>query len=174
MIPGSSGREHILLPVKGSFMALSIIVALLFNLLPWRDLRGVPDLLALVIAFWCIHQPRKTGIGIAWVLGLVMDAANGTLIGQHALAYAVVAFGAQWLHRRILWFPIWQQALHVLALLLVSQGLMLVARMAAGGTFPGWSFFSGSFIAAALWPVATYVLLAPQRRPEIVDENRPI
>jgi len=174
MIPGSSGREHILLPVKRSFMAISITVALLLNLLPWRDLRGVPDFLALVIAFWCIHQPRKMGIGIAWVLGLVMDASNGTLIGQHALAYAVVAFGAQWLHRRILWFPIWQQALHVLALLLVSHALMLVARMAAGGTFPGWSFFSGSFIAAALWPVVTYVLLAPQRRPEIVDENRPI
>ena len=34
--------------------------------------------------------------------------------------------------------------------------------------------FSGSFIAAALWPVATYILLAPQRRPEHVDENRPI
>lgn len=174
MIPGSSGREHILLPVKGSFMALSVTVALLLNLLPWRDLRGVPDFLALVIAFWCIHQPRKMGLGIAWMLGLVMDAANGTLIGQHALAYAVVAFGAQWLHRRILWFPIWQQALHVLALLLVSHALMLVVRMAAGGTFPGWSFFAGSFIAAALWPVATYVLLAPQRRPEIVDENRPI
>jgi rod shape-determining protein MreD len=174
MIPGSSGREHILLPVKGSFMALSVTVALLLNLLPWRDLRGVPDFLALVIAFWCIHQPRKMGLGIAWMLGLVMDAANGALIGEHALAYAVVAFGAQWLHRRILWFPIWQQALHVLALLLVSHALMLVVRMAAGGTFPGWSFFAGSFIAAALWPVATYVLLAPQRRPEIVDENRPI
>jgi len=174
MIPGSSGREHILLPVKGGFMALSVTVALLLNLLPWRDLRGVPDFLALVIAFWCIHQPRKMGIGIAWVLGLVMDASNGTLIGQHALAYAVVAFGAQWLHRRILWFPIWQQALHVLALLLASHALMLLVRMAAGGTFPGWSFFAGSFIAAALWPVATYVLLAPQRRPEIVDENRPI
>lgn len=171
---GGTLREHILLPVKVGFIALSLTLALLFNLLPWPDLRGVPDLLALVIAFWCIHQPRRMGIGIAWLLGLVMDAANGTLIGQHALAYTVIAFGAQWLHRRILWFPIWQQALHVLFLLLASQTLMLVARMATGGTFPGWSFFLDSFIAAALWPVATHVLLAPQRRPEHVDENRPI
>jgi len=174
MIPGGAQREHILLPVKVGFMVLSVIVALVFNLLPWRDLRGVPDLLALVIAFWCIHQPRKMGIGIAWILGLVMDAANGTLIGQHALGYAVLAFAAQGLHRRILWFPIWQQALHVLVLLLASQTLMLLARLAAGGTFPGWSFFASSFIAAALWPVATYLLLAPQWRPELVDQNRPI
>jgi rod shape-determining protein MreD len=171
---GGTQREHILLPVKVGFIALSIVVALLFNLLPWRDFRGVPDLLALVIAFWCVHQPRRMGLGIAWMLGLVMDAANGTLIGQHALAYVVLAFGAQWLHRRVLWFPLWQQALHVLVLLLASQALMLVARMAAGGTFPGWWFFSGSFVAAFLWPIVTQVLLAPQRRPEIVDQNRPI
>ena len=174
MKPASASREHILLPVKVGFIALSIVVALMFNLLPWRDLRGVPDLLALVIAFWCIHQPRKIGIGIAWMLGLVMDAATGALIGQHALAYAVLAFAAQGLHRRILWFAVWKQALHILVLLLAVQALMLVARLAAGGTFPGWSFFSSSLIAAALWPVVTYVLLAPQRRPELVDQNRPI
>ena len=93
---------------------------------------------------------------------------------QHALAYAVLAFAAQGLHRRILWFAVWKQALHILVLLLAIQALMLVARLAAGGTFPGWSFFSGGFIAAAFWPIASHVLLAPQRRPELVDENRPI
>lgn len=168
------GREHILLPVKVGFIATSLAAALLFNMMPWRDLRGVPDLLALVIVFWCVHQPRKMGTGLAWALGLVMDAANGTLIGQHAFAYALLAFGAQTLHRRILWFPLWQQALHVLVLLLASQALTLLVRLLAGGTFPGWWFFAGSLIAAALWPAATHVLLAPQRRPEIVDENRPI
>jgi rod shape-determining protein MreD len=174
MMQAAHQREHILLPVKVSFIAVSLLVALLFNLVPWRDLRGVPDLLALVIAFWCIHQPRKMGIAIAWVLGLVMDAGNGTLIGQHAFAYSVLAFAAQALHRRILWFPLWQQALHVLVLLVASQALMLVVRLVAGGTWPGGWFFVGSVIAAALWPVASHVLLAPQRRPEIVDENRPI
>jgi len=174
MMHAAERREHILLPVKVSFIALSLLVALLFNLVPWRDLRGIPDLVTLVIAFWCIHQPRKMGIAIAWMLGLVMDAGNGTLIGQHAFAYSVLAFGAQALHRRILWFPLWQQALHVLVLLLVSQALMLVVRLVAGGTWPGWWFFAGSVIAAALWPAVTHVLLAPQRRPEIVDQNRPI
>jgi rod shape-determining protein MreD len=160
--------------VKVSFIALSLFVALLFNLAPWPDLRGVPDMLALVITFWCIHQPRKMGIAIPWALGLVMDAGNGALIGQHAFAYSILAFGAQALHRRILWFPLWPQALHVLVLLLASQALMVAVRLVAGGTFPGWWFFAGSVIAAVLWPAVTHVLLAPQRRPEIVDENRPI
>ncbi|MBI2959528.1 MAG: rod shape-determining protein MreD [Betaproteobacteria bacterium] len=168
-------RPHrILRPASAAFMTLTVALALLFNLLPWRDVRGIPDLVALVLVFWCIHQPRRTGIGIAWLLGLLIDAGNGTLLGQHALAYSVLAFGAMALHRRILWFPLWQQAAHVLVLLLVGQSLEVAVRLATGGAFPGFFYFAGSLIAAALWPAATFVLLMPQRRPEDVDLNRPI
>jgi rod shape-determining protein MreD len=170
----ASPAERILLPVKVGFMVGSVVVALAFNMLPWRDLRGVPDLVALVLAFWCVHQPRKMGIGVAWAVGLVMDAANGVLFGQHALAYAALAYAALGLHRRILRFTIWQQAVQVLVLLAASQLLMLAVRMAAGGTYPGLAYFAGSLIAALLWPLATMVLLAPQRRPATVDETRPI
>ncbi|HEY6242114.1 MAG TPA: rod shape-determining protein MreD [Burkholderiales bacterium] len=155
-------------------MGLTVVLALLFNLLPWRDVIGLPDMAALVLAFWCVHQPRKMGIGIAWLTGLVMDAGNGALLGQHAFAYAVLAFAAIGLHRRILWFSAWQQAAHVLVLLLACQLLMLAVRTVAGGVFPGLAYFTGSFIAAALWPTVSFLLLLPQRRPESFDENRPI
>ena len=161
-------------PVNLGFMVLTAAVALLFNLLPWKDVIGLPDLLALVIAFWCVHEPRKMGIGLAWALGLLMDAGNGALMGQHAFAYATLAFGAIALHRRILWFPPWQQAAHVLILMLASQLLMLLVRMAAGGSYPGLGYFIGPVIAAALWPAVTFVLLMPQRRPRDSDEPRSI
>ena len=164
--------QGISMPANVGFMALSVVVALLFNLLPWKDTTGLPDLLALVIAFWSVHQPRKMGIGLAWLLGLLMDAGDGALMGQHAFAYAILAFAAISLHRRILWFPKWQQAAHVLVLLLLSQFLMLMVRMAAGGPYPGLAYFAGSLIAAALWPVATYLLLLPQRRPRSLSESR--
>jgi rod shape-determining protein MreD len=131
-------------------------------------------MVALVLTFWCVHQPRKIGMGIAWFVGLVMDAGNGSLLGQHAFAYAFLTFGAITLHRRILWFSPWRQAAHVLVLLLASQALMLAVRMVAGGAFPGLAYFAGSLIAAVLWPTASFVLLMPQRRPESVDENRPL
>ena len=166
--------QRILLPVKVSFMVLTTLLALLFNLLPWRDVTGLPDLLALVIAFWCVHQPRRMGIGAAWALGLVMDAANGALLGQHAFGYCVLAFAAIQLSRRVLWFSIWPQALHVLLMLLGSQLLMLAVRLAAGGAFPGFTWFACSGVGALLWPTVTYLLLAPQRKPEIVDVDRPI
>ncbi len=166
--------QRILLSVKAAYMAFTLVLALLFNLLPWRDLVGLPDMVALVLTFWCVHQPRKMGIGMAWFVGLVMDAGNGALLGQHAFAYAFLAFAATSLHRRILWFSLWRQAAHVLMLLLASQLLMLAVRVVAGGVFPGLTYFAGSFIAAALWPTVTFLLLLPQRRPESVDENRPI
>jgi rod shape-determining protein MreD len=166
--------QYILQPVRVSFMIASLIAAAAFNVLPWQDVRGVPDLVALVLVFWCVHQPRKMGIGVAWVLGLLMDAANGVLIGQHALAYAALAYGAQSMHRRILRFTLLQQALHVLVLLLASQLIMLAVRMVAGGTFPGWTYFLGALISAALWPLASFILLAPQRQAAEVDETRPI
>jgi rod shape-determining protein MreD len=166
--------QRILLPVRLAYMAFTLVLALLFNLLPWRDVVGVPDMVALVLTFWCVHQPRKMGIGIAWFAGVVMDAGNGALFGQHAFAYAVLAFAAISLHRRILWFSLWRQAAHVLVLFLASQLLMLAVRLVAGGAFPGLTYFAGSFVAAALWPSATFLLLLPQRRPGSVDENRPI
>ena len=166
--------QRILLPVNAAYMALTLVLALLFNLLPWRDVTGVPDMVALVLTFWCVRQPRKMGIGIAWFVGLVMDAGNGALLGQHAFAYASLAFAAISLHRRILWFSLWRQAAHVLVLLLASQLLMLAVRLVAGGAFPGLTYFAGCFIAAALWPTATFLLLLPQRRPASVDQNRPI
>jgi rod shape-determining protein MreD len=166
--------QRILLPAKASFIVLTVALALLFNLLPWRNTAGVPDLTAAVLAFWCIHQPRRVGIGIAWTLGLLFDVGNGALLGQHALGYAVLAFLALAVHRRIPWFPLWQQALHLLLLLLLTQSLTLVIRIAAGAGFPGWTYFAGSFICAALWPVLSFLLLLPQRRAEMMDENRPI
>lgn len=166
--------QRILLPVKVSFMVFTTLFAMLFNVLPWPDVTLLPDLLALVLTFWCIHQPRKMGIGAAWALGLMMDAANGALLGQHAFAYSVLAFAAVQLNRRVLWFGLGPQALHVLLLLLGTQLLMLGVRLAAGGAFPGFPWFAGSAIGALLWPIATFVLLAPQRQPEMVDVDRPI
>ena len=166
--------QRILLPVNVGYMALTVVLALLFNLMPWHDLVGVPDMVALVLAFWCVHQPRKMGIGAAWFVGLMMDAGNGALLGQHAFGYAFLAFGAISLHRRILRFSQWQQAAHVLILLLVCQALMLAVGMIAGSPFPGIGYFAGSLVAAALWPIASFVLLLPQRRPDSIDENRPI
>jgi len=129
-------------------------------------MRVVPDFVALVLAFWCVRQPRLVGIGIGWTIGLLTDAGNGVLLGQHALAYSLLAFLAIWLSRRILWFGPGLQALHVALMLLVAQAAALLVRLAAGDLFPGWPVFVGPLAGALLWPAVTWFLLLPQRRSE--------
>jgi len=160
-----SGSRQILQPVRVSTIVASFALALFLNFLPWRDLRLVPDFVALVLTFWCVRQPRLVGLGVAWSLGLLTDAGNGVLLGQHALAYSLLAFLGIWLSRRILWFGPGLQALHVGALLLVAQCVGLVVRLAAGNEFPGWPIVVGPLAAALLWPLVTWLLLLPQRRP---------
>ena len=161
-----SGSRQILLPVRTSTIVTSFALALFLNFLPWPDLRLVPDFVALVLVFWCVREPRRVGLGIAWTLGLLTDAGNGVLLGQHALAYSLLAFLGVWLPRRVLWFGPGLQALHVGAMLLVAQGVAVLVRLAAGDGLPGWPVLVGPLFAAALWPMVTWLLLLPQRRAE--------
>ena len=159
-------RSQILLPVRLSTILGSLVLAMFLDFLPWRDLRVVPEFVALVVTFWCVRQPRVVGLGAAWTLGLLTDAGNGVLLGQHALAYSLLTFLAIWLSRRILWFGIGLQALHVAVMLLVAQAVTLLVRLAAGDGFPGWPIVIGPLFGAALWPFVTWLLLLPQRRAE--------
>jgi rod shape-determining protein MreD len=134
----------------------------------------MPDLLALAIVFWGVHQPMRVGIGAAFVFGLCMDVHQASMLGQHALSYTTLGFFAITIHRRLLWYPVASQALQVLPLFALSQFIEVVTRMIGGGIFPGWWVLASPVVEAALWPLATALLLAPQRRTPEPDENRPL
>ena len=158
-------HQEILLPVRAGFIALSLIAALLLNLLPWSGvwLWFKPDFVALVVLYWCIEQPRKVGFVSAWMMGLFMDVADGTLFGQHALAYSILAYAGIVLHRRVRMFSGTPQVLHIVLLLLMNDLIVLCIRLVAGADFPGLQYFIGSFVAAALWLPLGALLKVPQR-----------
>lgn len=153
-------------PASARLIVVSLVIALLANLLPWNGVAVLlwPDLVAMVLLYWIIHYPRRVGLGTAWFLGLLMDIADGVLFGQHALAYVVAGYGAWLLHRRLQAFNLWQQALYVFGLLLMLQLTMLVVRLAFGAAFPGLLYFVGSLVGAVLWPLLPLLLQLPQRR----------
>jgi len=166
--------DQLLLPVNPLFIALSLLAALAFNLLPLGRIAWLPDLLALTLAFWAVHQPRRVGIGLSFAFGLMMDVHQGALLGQHALAYTRLAFVSLALSRRLTWFTLPEQALQVLPLFVATHAISLLVRLAAGNLFPGWNVFIAPLIEAVLWPFVTLLLLAPQRRAPDPDENRPL
>jgi rod shape-determining protein MreD len=166
--------EYLLLPASRSFIAFTILVAFVLNILPWGRTYGVPDFLAIVLVFWNIHQPRKVGIGIAFLVGLLMDVHASALFGERALAYSLLSYGAMSMHRRVPWFRLGGQMLHVLPLFLLAQLVVITVRMAVGGPFPGIGYFLQSLSSTLLWPLAEVLLLAPQRGAVDRDDNRPI
>ena len=166
--------HYILLPVSPLFIGFSLTIAFLLNLLPWGHFVGAPDFVALVLVFWGIHQPRKVGIGIAFFMGLLMDVHDATLLGENALAYTLLSYFAIMIHRRVLWFPIMTQAVHVFPLLLMTQAVQVLVRLVVSGRFAGWLLFIESVVAIVLWPLVTWLLLAPQRRAVDRDHTRPI
>lgn len=168
------GSDQLLLPLNPLFMWFTLIVAFMLNMLPLGRVAWVPDFLALVLVFWAIHQPLRVGVGIAFMFGVFMDVHQGALLGQHALAYALLGFLSITIHRRVLWFPVLSQAIQVLPLLAGAHAVALVVRLIAGGIFPGWGVVLAPVLEALLWPVAAWLLLAPQRRPPDRDENRPL
>jgi len=167
-------EDTLLLPANPLFVWLSLIFAFAFNLVPLGRVPAQPDLLALVLVFWNVHQPRRVGVGVAFLFGLMMDVHDAAVLGQHALAYTLLAYFATTIHRRLLWFTVPSQAVQILPLFFAAHAVSLVVRMLAGGMFPGWNLVFAPVFEALLWPVATWILLAPQRRPPDPDQNRPL
>lgn len=170
--------QQLLLPANPLFIWGSLVAALLLNMLQhmglWPRAAWAPDLLAVVLVFWCVHQPLRVGVGAAFVFGLLLDVHQGALLGQHALSYAALSFLALAIHRRLLWFTVPSQALQVAPVFAAAHALELAVRMMVGGSFPGWGLLLAPAIEALLWPVVSVVLLAPQRRAPDRDENRPL
>ncbi len=168
------GSDQLLLPVNPFFIAFTLAVAAAFNMLPLGRVPAMPDLLAVVLVFWSVHQPRRVGVGLAFLFGLLMDVHQGALLGQHALAYTLLGFAGISIHRRLLWFGVVEQSLQILPVFVIAHAVSLAVRMAAGDMFPGWSLLLAPVFEALLWPVATLLLLAPQRRAPDPDQNRPL
>lgn len=171
---GSHHPNRILLPVRMGWVWSSLLIALALNFVPTRHIPGVPDFVALVLAFWCVREPLRISMGAGFLLGLLTDIGHGSAMGQHALAYVLLAFICGAMSRRLLWFTPPAQCLQMLPLFLMTQIVMLIVRLLAGAEFPGWEYFFATFTTSLLWFPAHYVLLLPQMQPIEHDENRPL
>ena len=169
------GTDQVLLPVNPWFMWFTLLSAFALNLVPLGRVPAMPDFFAVTLVFWNVHQPRRVGVGLAFVFGLLMDVHAGALLGQHALAYTLLSYFAISMHRRLLWFNVFGQAVQVLPLFAAAHLLSFVLRMLVGGMLAGWTLLLAPlFEAIVLWPVVAALLLAPQRRAPNPDRNRPL
>ncbi len=152
-----------LAPARLWYVLASIIAALLLNFMPLQAfaLTIRPDFAALVILFWCINQPQRMSMSLAFCIGLMMDVHNAGILGHHALAYCVLVYFASILRRRLKIFNVIQQSPQIGVILLVMQSIIVLTVLLTGSDLPDWQFFLSSLTGALLWPIMAFLLSIP-------------
>lgn len=153
------------------FIWLTLLVVWLISLLPWRLWEPAPDLLLLVIAFWCVNEPRRVTMLTAFVFGLLMDVHDAGLLGEQALTYVIVAYGAMALTRRLQRFNAVVQAVHMLPIFVFAVGVSRLFNSWLAGEWIGWGWLWSTLFTVALWPLVDILLHLPQRRRDEIDSG---
>ena len=107
--------------------------------------------LALVMAYWVLESPERAGLGFAFLAGLLADVAVGTVLGEQALRMVILAFILDRFRNRLRFFPTWQQALAIGALLLNDRIVSTVIRAMAGAPQSEAATWLSPVTGALLW-----------------------
>lgn len=138
----------------------TLVTALLSMLVPLPDVLEPfkPYWPALVLLYWSLESGERVTLGLAFTMGLAADLLDGVLLGEQALRLTALVFIALRFRSRLRFFPMWQQTLAVLALLLNDRILLTIVRVFAGDALPPASWWISPFVGAALWPFVFLLL----------------
>lgn len=148
------------LRAQGWLFAGSLVVAFLLQMMPLPQLLLPlkPYWVGLVLIYWAIELPERVGLGFAFLFGLAGDVLTGELLGEQALRLVVLAFIVLRFRARLRFFPMWQQALAVLALLLNDRVVTLMARGFSGEAMPPTVFWFAPLVGMLMWPFVFLLL----------------
>lgn len=142
------GRESLTL------IFLTVLAAVLFSLLPLPEvlLPFKPYWVALVVIYWSLETKGIISLGMAFLTGLVLDILSGSLMGMHALSLVIMVFLVQRFRSRLRFFPPWQQALSVFALLVNDRIILIWITVLLGEPVPTWKYWLPPLIGMVVWP----------------------
>ncbi len=146
-------------------ICMTLLLALVLALLPMPDwaiwLR--PVWVLMVLMYWAMMTPYRVGVGVAWIVGLLVDALSGTLLGEHALAFTIVIYFVSRMHIRLRMFPLLQQSLSMFIFVLLYQ-FILYCIQGFIGELPGSPlYWLAPITSMLLWPWL-FILMRDFRR----------
>ena len=145
---------------------LSLVLGLVLMILPLPDWVQPyrPDWLALILIYWSMAMPKRVGLWFAFFAGLVLDVAQGTLLGQHAMALVIVVFLNLNFYQQVRVLALIQQAMYVFSLLLINQMVIAWVEGILGRPTPVLAFFAAPVIGMLIWPWVFVVLRDIRRK----------
>ena len=140
--------------IGAPLIALLLAASLAATVVPLPDLLEPlrPNFVALTILWLCLLSVRATGLMLAWMSGLMLDALHGLLLGQNALALVLIAYIALKMRLRIRAFPVLHQSSVVFALLLLNEFVLFWIDGLAGHPVTAWTRWIPVLTGAAAWP----------------------
>ena len=137
-----------------SLVFLSLMTAALLSILPLPEvlMPFKPYWIALVVIYWSLETHGVINLGLAFLIGVVVDTLTGSLMGLHALSLVVMVFLVQRFRSRLRFFPPWQQALSVLGLLVNDRIILIWISVFLGESLPTWKYWLPPLVGMALWP----------------------
>ncbi|WP_252107502.1 MULTISPECIES: rod shape-determining protein MreD [unclassified Halomonas] len=145
---------------------LSLLLSLCLQVMPladgWQAFR--PDWIGLMLVYWCMRVPDRVGVLHGFVIGLMLDLIEGSVLGQHALVYTTLAFLAALVYPRFRAYSLVQQAVLVLVLLGLVQLIEQWLRVLNGNFTIHLTFLISALISGVLWPWLATMLVALERR----------
>ena len=122
-----------------------------------------PQWAVLVLLIWVMTAPEAVGMVSAWVAGLLVDSLTGSLLGQHALTYVLIAWAGLSLYQRLRMYSGVQQTLIVFLTVLGAEVLAALLLRLARGQALSFAMLWTPVVTALCWPLL-YGALAPLRR----------
>jgi rod shape-determining protein MreD len=116
-----------------------------------------PNWVVLTLLYWSITLPHRYSVGAAWIIGLILDVSQGTLLGQHALALCLVVFLAVKFHLQLRVFPQSQMTATIFAMLATYQFILFWVNGVAGVHADAVAYWGPVISGTAFWPLLTFV-----------------
>lgn len=152
---------------------LLMLLALAAELLPlpaaMQPLR--PAWTTMAVIYWSLMWPGRFGVFSALLVGLAVDVAQGSLLGEHALSLSLLSYLVIRLHLQMRVFPLWQLTLAVFALMFIEAFLLLWIDGATGRANFGPGRWGPVVAAALLWPVLMAAMDRVRERLERRDSS---
>lgn len=145
---------------------LSFSIAYLLAIVPFPEWAMLyrPEWVPMVLIYWVMALPYRVGIGSAWVVGLLLDILEGSILGLNAMSLVILAYVTISLHQRLRMFSTLQQSGLVLALIGLNLILCNWLQIVTGQSVPSnLMFLMAALSSAVIWP-SLFQLLRQVRR----------
>lgn len=151
---------------KNLIIIFSLLFACSLSMLPlpiwfvgWQ-----PTWVLLMLLFWGIYFPQQVNLGVAFLIGLLVDLLTGSLLGEHAFCFVLTLYLALRIQLRLKLSPLAQQSFTI-GIFSFIYLLTLFCLKGFQGIFPQYPFYWASIVINVLiWPWLSMILTDLYRR----------